>query len=135
MESSENSFWRTSSRIVPGRPRNNPNAQTIKAANKPTTSFQNFQESVSDAWDLSLDDLIPNCHEPGISMSVSETAALNVIETHTNNTNWEQAKVDNDDYGVISGANDYSDTKITRYSKCEKKKLKFISEKKTFSVL
>lgn len=121
MESSENSFWKSSSRIVPGRPRNNPNAPTIKAANKPTTSFQNFQESVSDAWDISMDDLIPTYHDPGISMSVSETAALNVIETHTNNANWDQEKIESDDFGVISDA-DYSETKMTRYSKCEKKK-------------
>lgn len=61
MENSENSFWKTSSRIVPGRPRNNPSTLPIKSTNK-TTSFQNFQESVSDAWDISMDDLIVTYH-------------------------------------------------------------------------
>lgn len=48
-------------------------------------------------------------------MTVSETAALNVIETHTNNSTWEQEKEEND-FGIISN-NDYhlnSNTSMAR---------------------
>lgn len=55
----ENSFW-NSSRIVPGRPRNRNNPLPVKTTTTKPTSFQNFQLSVSDAWDSNMDDLIVN---------------------------------------------------------------------------
>lgn len=61
MESNhENSFWKQNSRAVPGRP--SPKKDTKlsgKSINKGpvgSTSFQDFQESVRDAWDMGDDE-------------------------------------------------------------------------------
>lgn len=45
-----------------------------------------------------------NFVEPRISMSVSETACQTVIETHTNNANWDQDKSSDPEFD-----NDYQD--------------------------
>lgn len=63
MESHENSFWKQSNRAVPGRP--SPKKQDIKVVGGigrsgrgpvGATSFQDFQESVRDAWDMGDDE-------------------------------------------------------------------------------
>lgn len=63
--SSSSSFWKNSSRTVPGRP--SPKKQTfrsVRGVQGGTSSFQDFQESVSDAWDLGDDEF---CIISGIS--------------------------------------------------------------------
>lgn len=61
MESHENSFWKQSNRAVPGRP--SPKKQDVKVVGRSgrgpvggATSFQDFQESVRDAWDMGDDE-------------------------------------------------------------------------------
>lgn len=60
MESSrENSFWKTNGRLVPGRPSpKKENKLMAKSAKGPigSTSFQDFQNSVRDAWDIGDDE-------------------------------------------------------------------------------
>lgn len=58
MEHNENSFWKSNVKMVPGRP------SPTKDFNRPTatkanssTSFEKYQKSVSDAWNLSEDEL------------------------------------------------------------------------------
>jgi hypothetical protein len=53
MEQSEN-FWKTNMRVVPGRasPKKDPKKLTAS-----TSSFEKYQKSVSDAWNLSEDEL------------------------------------------------------------------------------
>uniref|UniRef100_A0AAG5CRG0 Rab-GAP TBC domain-containing protein n=1 Tax=Anopheles atroparvus TaxID=41427 RepID=A0AAG5CRG0_ANOAO len=83
------SFWRNNSRSIPGRP--------TTVANRPgggrpigsgssgaTSSFQDYQDSVSDAWDLGDDEfcIISGVVDTRISKRASHTAALNVIKTH-----------------------------------------------------
>lgn len=61
----ENSFWKSNVRMVPGRasPSNTRDfnrSTTVKAknnANTNSTSFEKYQNSVSDAWTLSEDEL------------------------------------------------------------------------------
>lgn len=61
----ENSFWRSNVKMVPGRasPSNSRDfnrSTTVKAknnANTNSTSFEKYQNSVSDAWTLSEDEL------------------------------------------------------------------------------
>lgn len=60
MENSrENSFWKHNSRLVPGRPspkkENKLLAKSVKAPIG-STSFQDFQNSVRDAWDIGDDE-------------------------------------------------------------------------------
>lgn len=75
------SFWKKNSKTVPGRPspKKNPKTATHAAKGKPaggSTSFHEFQASVSDVWDLGDDEYMT------ISKKVSESAALNVLNTH-----------------------------------------------------
>lgn len=60
----ENSFWRSNLKMVPGRPSptNDFNRSTTGKAktnniSNPSTSFEKYQKSVSDAWTLSEDEL------------------------------------------------------------------------------
>lgn len=68
MDNHENSFWKQSNRAVPGRP--SPKKQDFKLVGKGgkgpvgSTSFQDFQESVRDAWDMGDDEF---CIISGIS--------------------------------------------------------------------
>lgn len=56
----ENSFWKQSNRAVPGRP--SPKKVDYKLTGRNgrgpmgSTSFQDFQESVRDAWDMGDDE-------------------------------------------------------------------------------
>lgn len=89
------SFWRTNSRALPGRPSLNrplgPNTSSglIMAHNNNNqhmkgSSFQTYQDSVSDAWDLGDDEfcIISGLSDTKISRRVSQSAAMNVIKTH-----------------------------------------------------
>ncbi|XP_058058630.1 TBC1 domain family member 22B [Anopheles bellator] len=80
------SFWRTNSRSIPGRPTTVANrlggGRPIGSGS--SSSFQDYQESVSDAWDLGDDEfcIISGVVDTRISKRASQTAALNVIKTH-----------------------------------------------------
>lgn len=60
MENSrENSFWKHNGRLVPGRPSpKKENKLLAKSVKGPigSTSFQDFQNSVRDAWDIGDDE-------------------------------------------------------------------------------
>lgn len=65
----ENSFWKNNSRAVPGRPspKKEYKINTFKGGAKGpvgSTSFQDFQASVRDAWDMGDDEF---CIISGIS--------------------------------------------------------------------
>lgn len=73
-------FWRTPQRAYPGRPR-----QTLEPSQVMSgSSYQQFQASVNDAWDLGDDDIVSGIAEAKISKAISQTAALNVINSHRN---------------------------------------------------
>lgn len=84
-ECEKTSFWKKNTKAVPGRPSPKQELRTNKqkAANS-STSFQDFQASVSDAWDMDDDEfsLISGLTDAKISKKVSHSAALNVINTH-----------------------------------------------------
>lgn len=52
----ENSFWKSNMRAVPGRPSPKRELKAGKGGAS-TSSFENYQKSVSDAWNLSEDEL------------------------------------------------------------------------------
>lgn len=79
---SPDSFWRKSERAVPGRPRQTGRAGEVMSG----SSYQQFQASVNDAWDLGDDDIISGIADTKISKAISQTAALNVINSHRNST-------------------------------------------------
>lgn len=89
MESSrENSFWKHNGR-VPGRPSpKKENKLLTKSVKGPigSTSFQDFQNSVRDAWDIGDDEfcIVSEMSNAKISKKVSQSAALSVIKTHKN---------------------------------------------------
>lgn len=60
MESNrETSFWRTNVRLVPGRPSPKKENKLLAKSSKGSigsTSFQDFQNSVRDAWDIGDDE-------------------------------------------------------------------------------
>lgn len=60
----ENSFWRSNVKMVPGRPsptkdfnRSTTGKAKTNNISNPSTSFEKYQKSVSDAWTLSEDEL------------------------------------------------------------------------------
>ncbi|XP_026501331.1 TBC1 domain family member 22B [Vanessa tameamea] len=75
-------FWRTPQRAVPGRPCQRVERGEVMSG----SSYQQFQASVNDAWDLGDDDIISGIAETKISKAISQTAALNVINSHRNST-------------------------------------------------
>ncbi|XP_044256454.1 TBC1 domain family member 22B [Tribolium madens] len=83
------SFWKKNSKTVPGRP--SPK-KDVKSSSKPkmvgATSFQDFQASVSDAWAMDDDDfcIISGLENTKISKKVSQSAALNVLNSHRSST-------------------------------------------------
>lgn len=74
------SFWRTPPRAVPGRPHKTVTRAEVMSG----SSYQQFQASVNDAWDLGDDDIISGIENTKISKAISQTAALNVINSHRN---------------------------------------------------
>lgn len=84
------SFWKNNGRAVPGRPspkKDHKTANTKAGKGHVGTSFQDYQQSVSDAWDLGDDEfcIISGIADTKISKKVSHSAALNVIQTHRSN--------------------------------------------------
>uniref|UniRef100_A0A182PHW3 Rab-GAP TBC domain-containing protein n=1 Tax=Anopheles epiroticus TaxID=199890 RepID=A0A182PHW3_9DIPT len=87
------SFWRNNSRTIPGRPTTVTNrigsSRAIGSSSSGgNSSFQDYQDSVSDAWDLGDDEfcIISGVVDTRISKRASQTAALNVIKTHKSGT-------------------------------------------------
>lgn len=54
---SENTFWKSNVKLVPGRPSPTKDFNRLTTVKGPTTSFEKYQKSVSDAWDTSEDEL------------------------------------------------------------------------------
>lgn len=75
-------FWRTPQRAVPGRPCQRIQQNKVMSG----SSYQQFQASVNDAWDLGDDDIISGIAETKISKAISQTAAINVINSHRKST-------------------------------------------------
>uniref|UniRef100_A0A182SZ38 Rab-GAP TBC domain-containing protein n=1 Tax=Anopheles maculatus TaxID=74869 RepID=A0A182SZ38_9DIPT len=88
--STSSSFWRNNSRTIPGRPttvgtgRIGSGRPIGSSSSGGSSSFQDYQDSVSDAWDLGDDEfcIISGVVDTRISKRASQTAALNVIKTH-----------------------------------------------------
>ncbi|KAH8326250.1 hypothetical protein KR067_004112, partial [Drosophila pandora] len=93
---SNSTFWKNSGRRVPGRP--SPKRELDRPAGLGVgmvSTFRDYQQSVSDAWDTGDDEfcIISNSEAAAaaagagetarISRQVSQTVALNVIETHS----------------------------------------------------
>lgn len=55
---SKTTFWKKNNHVVPGRPsqKDPQRSESNRVRLSGSTSFQDFQESVSDAWDLEDDD-------------------------------------------------------------------------------
>ncbi|KDR16026.1 TBC1 domain family member 22A [Zootermopsis nevadensis] len=75
------SFWKKSTKAVPGRPSPKKDPRVNRQRNSCSTSFQDFQESVSDAWDIG-DDEFCIVSDVKISKKVAQSAALSVINSH-----------------------------------------------------
>ncbi|KAM3957844.1 TBC1 domain family member 22 [Aphomia sociella] len=73
-------FWRTPQRAYPGRPLQRVGPTEVMSG----SSYQQFQASVNDAWDLGDDDIVSGIAETKISKAISQTVALNVINSHRN---------------------------------------------------
>ncbi|XP_050069451.1 TBC1 domain family member 22B [Anopheles maculipalpis] len=92
--STSSSFWRNNSRTIPGRPttvgsgRIGSGRPIGSSSSGGSSSFQDYQDSVSDAWDLGDDEfcIISGVVDTRISKRASQTAALNVIKTHKSGT-------------------------------------------------
>ena len=56
MENNEKSFWKSSTKVVPGIPKQLKNTSSKNLPKEKPTSFKTYQESVSDAWDLGDDE-------------------------------------------------------------------------------
>ncbi|CAG9855309.1 unnamed protein product [Phyllotreta striolata] len=83
----KSSFWKKNVKSVAGRPSPKRDAKDVKK-NPGSTSFQDFQASVSDAWDLDDDEfcVISGLENTKISKKVAHSAALNVLNSHRNTT-------------------------------------------------
>uniref|UniRef100_A0A6M2DKQ0 Putative ypt/rab-specific gtpase-activating protein gyp1 n=1 Tax=Xenopsylla cheopis TaxID=163159 RepID=A0A6M2DKQ0_XENCH len=84
---SKTTFWKKNNHVVPGRPsqKNLQRSESNRVRLSGSTSFQDFQESVSDAWELEDDDTLAvtsGITDNKISKRVSHNAALKVIKTH-----------------------------------------------------
>ncbi|XP_067615155.1 TBC1 domain family member 22B [Eurosta solidaginis] len=116
--STNSSFWKNSGRLVPGRP--SPKRIEVtpysgnssgRATNKEgmVSTFRDYQQSVSDAWDMGDDEFCiisgaASGNDSRISKRVSHTAALNVIEIHRNSaTNSTKRLIANDSATLSTG--------------------------------
>ncbi|XP_069693868.1 TBC1 domain family member 22B [Periplaneta americana] len=75
------SFWKKNTKAVPGRPSPKRELRGNRQRNSSSTSFQDFQDSVSDAWDIG-DDEFCIISDVKISKKVAQSAALSVINSH-----------------------------------------------------
>uniref|UniRef100_A0A1B6D9K2 Rab-GAP TBC domain-containing protein n=1 Tax=Clastoptera arizonana TaxID=38151 RepID=A0A1B6D9K2_9HEMI len=91
-------FWKKNSKAVPGRPSPRKEMRNPGQLNSGSTSFHDFQESVSDAWDMG-DDEFCNISDVRISKQVAHSTALSVINSHRNKSSSSSIK------GVLEGQN------------------------------
>lgn len=91
------SFWKKNTRTVPGRP--SPKKE-IQSRSGTTTSFQEFDNSVSDAWSIgdNDDNDLLAISDVTISKKVAQSAAISVLNNHhiskLNNTLSEERKTE-----------------------------------------
>ncbi|KAG8234335.1 hypothetical protein J437_LFUL014901 [Ladona fulva] len=79
----KSTFWKKNSKAVPGRPSPKKDAPKSRPKNSSyPTSFQDFQESVSDAWDIGDDEFCIASTDLKISKKVAQSAAMSVINSH-----------------------------------------------------
>ncbi|KAF4532643.1 hypothetical protein B566_EDAN009824 [Ephemera danica] len=91
---SKASFWKKNSKTVPGRPSPKKEIPRNRPRNaSSSTSFQDFQESVSDAWDMG-DDEFCVVSDVRISKRVAHSAAISVINSHRSSSG-NEAKTNN----------------------------------------
>ncbi|XP_050314472.1 TBC1 domain family member 22B [Anthonomus grandis grandis] len=110
------SFWKKNIKNVPGRP--SPKRETKNAGKaKPqgSTSFQDFQASVSDAWAMDDDEFCSGLKNTKISKKVSQSAALNVLNTHRTSTEIKRSSSEN--LSDTSSPQIIHDTEIVRISR------------------
>jgi len=89
-EEGKTSFWKKSGKAVPGRPSPKRDFKSGHQKNSSsTTSFQDFQESVNDAWDVGDDEFCASL-DVKISSRVAQSAALSVINNHRNTAGVEE---------------------------------------------
>ncbi|XP_056646448.1 TBC1 domain family member 22B [Diorhabda sublineata] len=88
----KSSFWKKNVKSVAGRPSPKREGKDIKRT-PGSTSFQDFQASVSDAWDLDDDEfcVISGLENTKISKKVAHSAALNVLNSHRSNYEFESS--------------------------------------------
>lgn len=97
-------FWRTPQRAIPGRPCQRVLRNEVMSG----SSYQQFQASVNDAWDSGDDDIISGIANTKISKAISQTAALNVINSHRNRTvNNSDVKVEGESVKEGAGVRKY----------------------------
>lgn len=75
-------FWKKNSHNVPGRPSPKKSvfsSSSTSSQGNTSTSFQAFQASISDAWDIDDDEEFCEINV-NISKKASQEAALNVID-------------------------------------------------------
>lgn len=90
------SFWKKNIKNVPGRPSPKREAKnTSKGKQQGSTSFQDFQASVSDAWAMDDDEFCSGLKNTKISKKVSQSAALNVLNTHRSATEVKKSSIEN----------------------------------------
>ncbi|PNF43903.1 TBC1 domain family member 22B [Cryptotermes secundus] len=80
-EEAKASFWKKNIKAVPGRPSPKKDPRGNRQRNSSSTSFQDFQDSVSDAWDIG-DDEFCIISDVKISKKVAQSAALSVLNSH-----------------------------------------------------
>lgn len=105
-------FWRTPQRAIPGRPCQ----RVVRNEVMSGTSYQQFQASVNDAWDSGDDDIISGIANTKISKAISQTAALNVINSHRNSSrtvNNSDVKVGGDNVKEVAGVRKYEVRKVS----------------------
>ncbi|XP_054281058.1 TBC1 domain family member 22B-like isoform X1 [Macrosteles quadrilineatus] len=88
-EDQGSTFWKKSTKPVPGRPSPRKEVRSNSQQNSSSTSFQDFQESVSDAWEIG-DDEFCNILDMKISKQVVHSTALSVINSHRSKTSSSQ---------------------------------------------
>nr|XP_023029239.1 TBC1 domain family member 22B [Leptinotarsa decemlineata] len=89
-DNEKSSFWKKNIKPVAGRP--SPRRESKDIRKTPgSTSFQDFQASVSDAWDMDDDEfcILSGLESTKISKKVAQSAALNVLNTHRNSSECE----------------------------------------------
>uniref|UniRef100_A0A1B6M959 Rab-GAP TBC domain-containing protein n=1 Tax=Graphocephala atropunctata TaxID=36148 RepID=A0A1B6M959_9HEMI len=80
-EDQASTFWKKNTKPVPGRPSPRKEVRSNSQQNSGSTSFQDFQDSVRDAWDIG-DDEFCNILDVKISKQVVHSTALSVINNH-----------------------------------------------------